>query len=232
MARSRSGQDLINDVQRRADVEGATDRHPRADILRYVNQGCTDLYDLLIEARGRTYYRSATPWTFETAASTTLYTASFPALFYRLISVRVSDGTISEPLSPFTPAEEPELRTTGVGAYMPTHYELRPNGIVLLPEHVAGKDVTVDYIPAFTDIADSSGSSFDGINGWEDYVVAHAARCIGTKDEEWELVRALDADMARLKERISKLAPHRDAFRPRRIQDTRGARMWGWGRRY
>lgn len=234
MARSRAGDDLIDDAYRRSDNEGATDRHPRADVLRYVNQGCAELYDLLIEARGRTYYRSATAWSFTTTADTTLYTASFPATFYRLVSIRVSDGTVGEPLHPFTPMEEPELRTDGVAAYFPTHYELRPNGVVLLPEHSAGKTVTVDYIPTFTDLSDSGASTFDGINGWEEYAVCFAARNMATKDEEWELARALESDMARLKERISKLAPHRDAFRPRRLQDVRGTRMrgGGGGRRY
>ena len=31
MARNRSGADLIDDAMKRADVEGETDRHPRAE---------------------------------------------------------------------------------------------------------------------------------------------------------------------------------------------------------
>lgn len=226
MAKNVSGQTLITETQKRADVEGATDRHPRSDILRYVNQGCAELYDLLIEARGAAYYRDATPWSITTTAETTLYTSSYPSDFYRLISVRVSDGTVQQPLIPFTPLEEPGLRTTGVAAYFPTHYEMRPNGICILPEHQAGMTITVEHIPAITDLTDSGSSYLDGINGWEEYVVCFAARCIAVKDEEFELVRALDADMARLKARIAKLAPNRDAFRPRRVQDVRGPRMW------
>lgn len=237
MARNVSGQTLINEAYKRADNEDDQsppdpDRHPRTDALRYVNQGCAELYDLLIEARGRTYYRYATPWSIPTTADTTLYTSSYPSTFYRLISVRVSDGTVSEPLHPFTPLEEPSLRLDGAAAHFPTHYELRPNGIAILPEHSADLTVTVEYIPVFTDLTDASNSYFDGINGWEEYVVCFAARCMAVKDEEWQLVNALDADMARLKERIKKLAPHRDAFRPRRMQDVRGARSWMGGRRY
>jgi hypothetical protein len=145
--------------------------------------------------------------------------------------VRVSDGTIQEPLIPFTPTEEPGLRTEGVAAYFPTHYELRPNGIVLLPEHAAGKTVTVEYIPVFTDLTDASNNYLDGINGWEEYVTNFAARCMAVKDEEWQLVGAIDADMKRLSERITKIAPKRDRYKPRRVSDVRGARMHG-ARRY
>lgn len=235
MARIVSGQTLINEAYKRADNEDDQsppdpERHPRTDVLRYVNQGYAELYDLLVEARGRTYYRSATPWTVTTEADTTLYTDDYPEDFYRVISVRVSDGATGQALHPFTPLEEPDLLSGGASHY-PTHYELRPNGLAILPEHSAGLTVTVEYIPAIVDVTDDDDSTVDGINGWEEYIVCFAARCMATKDEEWQLAGALDADMARLKERIKKLAPHRDAFRPRRIQDVRGARMMG-GRRY
>ena len=229
MAHQVSGQSLINEAYKRADQEGATDRHPRADVLAYVNQGARELYDLLIEANGRGYYRSATPWSVTTTADTTLYTGSFPAAFYRLVAVRASDGTRSEPLIPFTPTEEPGLRATQSVAYLPTHYELRPNGIVLLPEHSAGRTVTVEYIPAMTALTDAADSYFDAVNGWHEYIIDFAARCMAVKDQEASLVGMLDGDMARLKERIAKLAPKRDAYKPRRASDVRGPRM-GLGR--
>ncbi len=227
MAHQVSGQALINEAYKRADQEGATDRHPRADVLKYVNQGCRELYDLLIDARGRSYYRSATPWTITTVADTTLYTSGFPNAFYQLVSVRASDGHAQQPLDRFTPLEEPELRSETSAAYLPTHYEDRPNGILLLPEHTADKSVIVEYIPAFTDLTDASDSYFDAINGWHEYVICFAARCMAVKDAEWDLARTLEGEMGRLKERIKKLAPHRDRFRPRRVSDIRGAKMWG-----
>lgn len=228
MARNRSGQDLINDAYDRADNESATDRHSRTEVLRYVNEGCCELYDLLIEARGRTYYRSATPWTITTTASTHLYTSSFPAAFYKLVGVRMSAPYV-EALQPLQPQEEAYYADTNITGTYPTHYDLRPTGVALFPYHDAGLTVIVDYVPAFTDLTDSSGSNFDGINGWEEYVVSFAARCMAIKDEEWELVAACERDMARMKERIAKLAPKRDGFRARRVNDVRGARMWGWG---
>lgn len=231
MANQVSGQTLINEAYKRADQEGATDRHPRTDVLRYVNQGRRELFDLLVEANGRGYYRAASPWSITTLASTTLYTSGFPAAFYQLVSVRASDGSIQEPLLPFTPTEEPGLRQEGVAAYLPTHYEMRPNGICLLPEHAAGRTVVVEYIAAPSDLTDAADNYVDGVNGWEEYIVYFAAMCIAEKDEDMECLSRCDAGLKRLHARIAKLAPKRDRYKPRRSSDVRGPRMYG-ARRY
>ncbi len=229
MARTRSGEDLINDAYLRADLVGATDRHPRVDVLRLVNQGATELYDLLVEARGRAYYR-ATPTTLTTATNTTRY--ALPASFYRLISIRVS-GRQGYCLEPFTPQDEPWLREPGVTADKPTHYELQPGYVELLPLHRASLSVVVDYVPVFTDLTDSSGSLFDGINGWEQYVVCFAAREMYSKDDEAAKVGEQNQAMQMLAKRIQGLAPKRDAFRAERIMNVRGGGGGGgypWGR--
>ncbi len=112
MSRTRSGEELIADSYRRADLVGATDRHPRPVVLRDVNQGGAELYDKLVLARGRAYYR-ATPTLLTTAGNTTRY--ALPATFYRLISLRVR-GPGGFCLEPFSPQDEPSLREPGVVA--------------------------------------------------------------------------------------------------------------------
>lgn len=219
MARTRSGEDLINDAYARSDLESAADRHSRVSVLRYVNQGCAALYDLLIEARGPAYYR-ATPQEITTAAGTTRYALN--ATFYRLISARVK-GTQGFTLDPFRAQDEPWLRAPMADSQFPSHYEIQQLFIELLPLHRAGEIVVVNYIPFCPVLADSGVSLFDGINGWEEYVVCFAAKCMATKDEEWDLVRELRSDMASLASRISKLAPGRDAFRAERVKNVRGS---------
>lgn len=227
MARARSGADLIDDALARADVQEATDRHPRAEVLRYVNQGRAELYDLLVDAFGRSYFRSSSPWTITTTANTTLYTTNFPPTFYRLIGVRVGDccGHGAMPLVPAQPMEEPWMLDPNVSG-VPTHYQLRPNGISLYPEHEADHEVTVEWIPCVTDLADdSSTTNADGVNGWEEYAVEYAAMCIHRKDEEREGVQDCRNELDRLRQRIKRMAKNRDAYRPRRVQDVRGPRM-------
>ncbi len=223
MARTRTGALLIDDSYMRADLEGATDRFPRTEVLRYVNQGIAALYDLLIEARGRAFYAVKPAQTITTTASTSRYALN--AAFYRLSAVRVS-GAGGFMLSPFTPQEEPYLREPGVTADKPTHYEIQPGYIELLPLHSAGIAVVVDYVPHSTDLADSS-NTFDGINGWEEYVPMFAACCMLTKDDEQQLKNSILGDMAKLEMRIGKLAPKRDAFRAERVKNVRsGVGVW------
>lgn len=224
MARSRSGENLVDDAYKRSDMQSATDRFPRAEVLRYVNQGGAELWDYIVEARGRAYCRSATPWTITTTADTSFYTSGYPSDFYKLVSVRLDEEGQRAPLAPLTPHEEPLLRDAEES--IPTHYDLRPTGILLLPEHSAGLSVVVDYVKNWADLSDSSGSTFDGIDGWEEYIVLFAARCMAVKDEEWSLAQALDRDMDRMRERLKRLAPVKDTFRAERVQDVRGPRMF------
>lgn len=219
MARTRSLIEMRGDVRRRADVESADERHPDADITRYINQGMTELRDLLIEARGLTYFRKDPPQTITTTDNTTRYPLS--ADFNRLIAIRLA-GSFGYCLTPFTTQDEPALRAPGVtaGPY-PTHYQLQPGYVAILPVHSAGAALVVDYIPTQTDLV-ADGDLFDGFNGWEEYVVDFAAHCIAVKDARWELARSLEADIKKLSSRVLKLAPKRDAFRAERVKDVRG----------
>ena len=223
MARTRTGAELIDDSYKRADLVAATDRFPRTEVLRYVNQGGAALYDLLIEARGRPYYAKKPATTITTTASTSRY--ALASDFYRLSAVRVS-GVGGFTLEPFTAQDEPWLREPGVTANKPTHYELQPGYIELLPLHSAGLSVIVDYVPYFPDLSDGAGT-FDGINGWEEYIVYSAARDMLLKEDELGLVKKFEDEMARLELRISKLAPGRDAFRAERVKNVRGGFMRG-----
>lgn len=225
MARTRSGQSLIDDAYKKADLEAFTDRYPRSEVLRYINQGGAELWDIILMARGKTFGRSATPWTITTLANTTTYTSGFPSAFLELLSVRLSHGTAGEMLRPLQPAEEAWNRLDGAESTYPLFYELIPGGIRLLPEHDAGLSVVVEYAIAFTDLTDSSGSLFDGINGWEEYLVCHAAREMMLKEGELEMARVLAEDKAMLAARVAKRAPSRDAYGQRRARDVRGERM-------
>lgn len=238
MSRLRSGFDLINDALRRSDNLGADEadgRWPRPSVLRYVNQGGTALWDLLIDARGPEYFRVDPAFPITTLANTTAY--ALPAAFYMLISVALA-GDDGAPLTPFTSQEEPMLRQSSTTADgWPTAYQLRrtgagANSLAVLPKHDAGQTLTVEYVPAYTDLTDSKLSTFDGINGWEEYLSVHAARCMASDDDESALVSRLDKELGELRNRIMRLAPKRDMHRARRVKDVRGPRILAgrWGR--
>lgn len=223
--RARSGQDLINDSYERADVEGESDRFPRPSVLRYVNQGGAELWDIIVKARGRSFCRSTTPWTITTLGNTILYTVGYPTDFYQLLGVRL-DGDYAAGIDTLLPYEEAYFADAVITGTLPSHYDLRPNGLALFPRHSANLTVVVDYVKGWLDLTDSPSSNFDGINGWEEYIVCFAARCIARKDDDRELAQSLTSDMAALASRIGQLAPQRDKSQARRVRDVRGPRLW------
>ncbi len=227
MARTRSGQSLIDDAYKKADLEAFTDRYPRTEVLRHINQGGAELWDILLEARGKAFARSSTPWEISTTAETIEYTLDFPTDFYELLSVRLTCPA-GQMLRPLASQEEAFLREDNGSTAFPEFYELIPSGIQLFPEHQAGLCVVVEYAVTFTDLADSTGSTFDGVSGWEEYMVCHAARELALKEGELEFARMMADDKEALKLRIKKRAPNRDAFRARRARDVRGERLLGW----
>lgn len=224
MARGRRLDDLRADAYKESDNEGATERFPPAEVTRYINQGRAERYDLMIEARGRSYFRKATPYSITTTASTSRY--ALPPDFLHLLSVRVS-GVDGFNLEPFAPEDEPVLRASTSTTTYPTHYELQPAYIELLPLHQAGKTIVVEYVPTITDLANDADED-NGYNGWEDYPVAYAAMRMTSKDDEPELYARLERRLAGLQERIRRLAPKRDRFKAERVKDVRKDRLPPW----
>lgn len=210
-ARTRTLVLLRGDVRKKADVVGATARHPDSDLTRYINQGAARLRDLLIEIRGRAFFR-ATPHTFTTTTATRY---ALPSGFYQLLSLRDDEGTV---FTTFSAQDEGALRliTSGPARF----YELQDGYVELLPAPQAGRLITLDWLKAHTDLS-ADADPLEGFDGWEDFVVAHAARCVAVRDAEWELAAALKGELDDLTSRIRKLAPKRDQFRPERVRNVR-----------
>jgi hypothetical protein len=222
--RLRSGASLIDDAYKKVDLEAFTDRYPRSEVLRHLNQGGAELWDILLDALGKTFGRSSSPWEITTTADTIEYTSDFPSTFLELLSVRL-ECPHGEMLQRLATPEEAFLRDSESAGY-PTYYDLIPGGIQLFPKHQAGLCVVVEYVRTFTDLTDAADSYFDGINGWEEYLVCHAAREMALKEGESAFAKEMADDKLALKERIKKRAPNRDAFRQRRIKDVRGERLF------
>lgn len=223
MGRSRLLEDVIEDVYKRADAEGATDRFPRAEVVRYINQGRAALRDEIIKARGRSFCRKPGGEEFETTANTSVY--DLPEDFYQLISVRVAEAG-GDNLEPFTPLDEPDLRAEGASTDWPSHYELQEATIELLPLHQANQTIRLEYIPVLVDVEDDE-DEVEGYNGWEDFIVDYAALKMIEKDDEPRVKADLRQSLKDMKLRIAELAPKRDRFKAERTRDVRGSRMFG-----
>src|SRR5687767_3721795 len=90
MARTVTRAQLRADASMYADmVDGSTVHIPTATRDRLINLACTELYDLLVAARGHEYY--TTESTLSIVAGTSRY--NLPSDFYELWSVTLEWGT-------------------------------------------------------------------------------------------------------------------------------------------
>lgn len=164
-----------------------------AEVAEYINQSITELYDLLVATRGQDYYEGVMPLT--TVAGTAEY--PLPQDFYQLISVETD---MKVPLVPWMRAEH-------------GRYSLSPLS--------GGRKLVIYYVPACPRLA-LQGDSFDGINGWEEYVVVDAAmKCLEKEESD---IQALMMRKGQLTDRINRMAPERDAGMPERVQSLRHRR--------
>jgi hypothetical protein len=189
MARTVTLASLRSQAQQRADMEN-TDFLTDAEWNVNINNSATELYDLLTTVF-EDYY-------FQTSSITTTGTDSYPlpASFYKLLGVdQVFSSGQSGTVKPFQFGERNSYR-----AYSGT-----------------GEVLTLSFIPIMPALSGDS-DTFDGINGWEEYIVIDAAIKALLKEESD--ISALMAQKAAITKRINECAPNRDAGMPDRVTDV------------
>lgn len=219
------------------------------EIDTLIAEGATELYDLLVRARGAEYY--STQYAFNTTAGTADTDYLLPADFYRLVALAISDtpGTegdsVTAPVgaqwhepqrfnaaslaaqSSLRPTHPLDLRYTLTGTQSQS-IEVQGSAKIRFypaPEHVWC--VRIVYLP--TIYADGAGDAYDAINGWESYIVYRAAGVIAAMQEEDP--GAWMAQQAAMRERIAALGGDRDRAVPQQVADRRGS-LRGWRGRW
>lgn len=213
----------------------------------YITASYKELYDLLITCWGDNYYVSL-PYQFTTTNNIDQYdlpdgTDSFllpddttaPA-FYHLLGVDLvqSPGTQLQNITlkqfnfqernKYSSAYGSGLATWG---FVAPDYKLLDGRIMLRPVPNGGSVIQLWYVPRPTDLTDDA-DTFDGISGWEEYVVIDAARQALEKEES-STVEAI-REKADLVKRINKSAVNRDAGSPITVTDSYATGGWGgWG---
>lgn len=225
MARTRQLQEIRADAYKLADEESNTSRFPTSEVDRYVNEGIAYVWDLLIQVLGRSYCEKATP---QDIPSTTSKSYSLSTDFYKIVSVRLIDGSNSFNFEPFEDTEEAYLEDTVLSpSGNPAFYQVRgttPAVLYVLPAPTAGKVIRVRYVPYATELA-SPTATFDGINGYEKLVAIYAAIQMATKNVDGDCLASLDRLWALEEKRVRRSAKNRDLTHPPRIQDVRGLRV-------
>lgn len=238
MARNVTLSTMITRVRRRADIESSIRRTTDQEIVDNLQEGIAELYDLVRGAFGQDYFRSAS--TFNTSNGVSIY--ALPADFLSLLScdVTISAGNVLT-ARPYMENERNVSKFFPVGWLFtePVFYRLYAANISFIPVPQAAFSVTLNYCPSAPvfsaavfngqgDLTAGGGSTFDGINGWEEYAVLDAAINTMIKDED-ELLGVLEARKEKVKQRILDYAPERDAGAPERVHDVYRSDAWGGG---
>jgi hypothetical protein len=220
MARTRTLAELREEVRQRADVEDATAWLPNAELTRYINQSIARLYDKITQADEGNFVTLTVDNT--SAGSNSLGLAGD---FYKLIHVEVDlGGDKPQALNRWSFKERHLYGSSGWVAGEPIAYRLTGSILNFMPTPEAAHALSIWYIPAITDLADDA-DTFDGRNGWEEWVVLDAAIKVKAKEETdiGELVHERDALWADICPSVA----HQDQSGPDYVQDVESSGR-GW----
>ncbi len=192
------------------------------ELTRYINASAQELYDLLIASYGQEYYLSEQA--IPIVSGTDKYTLATD--FYKLVGVDLvlSAGASGEAvtLQPYMFSERNKYLNSYVSSFsnngaVRAKYRLQNDTIKLIPEPSGGFSLKVHYIPAMAKFV-SDVDTFDGVNGWEEYIVVDAAIKMLRKEESD--ITALTFEKRELTERIEAMANSRDAGNPEYVADV------------
>lgn len=204
---------LRTEARQRADMETDDSFIADSELTRMINQSIKELRDLLIENQGHEFF--LTTQVITTVAGTSSYALN--SAFYQLLGVDVTVGGSVYTALPFNFHERNSFLNSSGWGNCPVYYRIEGSNIVFIPTPGGAHTVTLWYIPQFTDLS-SDSDTFDGISGWEEYVVVDAAMKMLEKEESD--TSALMARKMVLVDRIRSLAAKRDAGMPARIVDV------------
>lgn len=174
------------------------------ELTSLANVHIQDLDDKLVAASPPHYY--ATDTTLTTVAGT--IASALPSAFTNLIGVYAQEGSATRlrKLYPIRP-EERHMYDAPTGAY----------------------NVTLRYRPRLT-LLSSGTDTYDGVAGWDEYVVSMMARdMLASEDND---VGPLDLKIQRLLSRIMAMAPRRDLSGPQFMAEDPEAYPLDNGRAY
>lgn len=223
----------MSEVRQRADMVNS-DFVTDAEILRYVNESISELYDMLIAVKGQEWYIRTHE--FPTVADQADYEIDPTHNFYLLLGVDADSNTDNPyPIRPYMLDERHDLtqgsRFLYSGQVPNMRYRLSgtvaadgtyKHQISFIPTPTSVRTMKLLYVPhapEFT-LANIATDKWDGFNGWEEYVVVDSAiKCL---EKEESSTVALERRKERLIGRIEGLASAHDDGFPERVADIAG----------
>ena len=214
-------------AQQRADMVNST-FVTSAEWTSYINQALSFMYDEMVSAYGEDYF-SASPVSITMDGTSqsyalpngTLY-SSAPA-FYKLLGVDLAVNTSTSSwvtLKPFTFSARNKRNQQNmnlVKGYTNIRYRVNGNNLLFDVIPAGGQTIRIWYVPRMTELSGESDTA-DGINGWLELAILHAAITAMIKEESD--VTALMLQKQEMLQRLRSMAPNRDVGMPATVSDT------------
>lgn len=218
MAKTITLAQLIERVRFQGDLENSRVASD-ARITEIVNRGIEGVWDLLLDTRPEQYITTTTLTTTPGSDSVAL-----PADFYRLRLVEIFDGSLYRPLKPHNVSEAWRYQ---LGASTPARmtYRVESDTLRILPVPTQAWTLRVRYHKPATDLV-SGADTFDGVNGYEDLVIARSIALLrggreGMDSTWW------DQEAARLEADVRRSATPLDAGEPFALSGRAGS-SWAY----
>jgi hypothetical protein len=205
----------------------------KARWTEWVNAACQELYDKLIEAYAEDYY-VASEQTITTDGTNSTFTLN--DAFYKLLGVDLlvnanAGESGRRTIWRYNFAERNQYTLPGLAATGQQVLRYRLQGtykIAFLPRPpVGGQTIYLTYAPRFTPLS-ADADTFDGINGWEEWVKAAVAmKALGKEESDMSPAMAL---LQRQEARLESIKAARDVGAPSTTVDVyavNGGR-YGW----
>lgn len=213
--------EIVDAIQRTADVVAFTDRHPVSYIKDLACRGLGALQTLTATTDPEFRPVGSTQWTTDGITGE----LTLPVDCRSIIAVQYTVDGSKTFLEPFEWAERPQLADTSISN--PTGraagFQRLGTSIELLPVPVANHTVKMWYATTVQQPS-ADADPVDVYDRLDSYVIWWAAREIADERENWQRVASLTTKMQALEADIRILARSRDISTPTRIIDRRNLR--------
>lgn len=184
------------------------------ELTRYINASAQELYDLLVESN-KDY--ATTLLSFSVSSPSTSY--ALPSDFYKLRGLDVSLNGSWVQVYPYDQMERGRYQDLALNrVFANVYYHLFNNTLEFLPQAYAPGSYQLRYVPFMT-VMSGDSDTFNGYNGFEEYIIVDAA--IKMKDKEETDTKVLEKQKADLRLRIQAMANVRDYADFDRVSDVR-----------
>lgn len=205
MARTRTLAELEGDVLWQADKEGTTLRNQSARVRRAINQSIAEFREAVSDAGDPWFLEKSTdslsvgptsPYHFAVLDLSALSPAHF-----KVYGFDIEVGGVWVSLEPAQFRERNDVQVQNAGGDIPRlFFEFDRSSIAYAPASNGAYEYLLWYLPVHEDLT-ADGDTFDGINGWEDWVTFNAVARLLLRDRDAHLER-FEAERARILARV------------------------------